>query len=844
MKKLFAIFLTLVMSLCFLLAVAVSGAAADSILPVLQTPKPEAIEAPVFHALTGRKAPEAEKTESGALRYRYADVGYSEYLDFGRLLAQEGFTLTDSDENASGAVTAVMGKEHAEVEVYFNQEEKVLTVTYTAWARPAETVAAAPAAIDPATASVLPELTQVISFESATAVRPEETVWTGTSYRHSYSGVSYAAYTRFGEKLGEEGYALTSAETLEGGVSRAVVEKDGIKLTLDYDMEKETASVLYPKGVHPRELSLYGDFTELVEGETVQLAEYASLTWLGWEKVDSYREYYKDYRYKPNPKRTSEEHTTGEGVQQVLLRFSVRLEPGAEYRTADILKNLTLRYGKEKLEMNRGLENGEHSFNYDDLTETITSGGAAKEYVVACGAALTEEQLEHPEEVTLTFNDGDNAVRYVCYLESPVDEETRKRDKNSARYGLALAGAILANAADALEAPEGRQPAGHCERFLKMDFLHPDKVVVVGLDEEQAAKAAAALGAREYADIAPALAAYLNRDYPEYAAAADRTQAKYTELDPQPAALVLLPCGAHIAAVSFWGKQAAASLIISTGPVSEALSAKDIRSYAQQLGLSGLRIRVYEGEKRDALLETGKLDGSTLYYLQQSAGGTLNRLQRLFPHLTAHGVTDNLPLGAIRVFLKKQETADLSAVRAVAQDMLPQVRAGQDDPPAHRFLKLNWNSSTKELPAPEVTLGEEAPEQETEPDPNGTYLFVCSMKKPGKDLETWTDLIMEAALPAANIPQTPEEADYIIRLATEYDRTDLDLSTGKSANGVVLHYPLTHITVHDAGSGAMLKDMGWTVRKLSGFIMLPRGDTYWDPENDALWRKVKVLFGE
>ena len=103
---------------------------------------------------------------------------------------------------------------------------------------------------------------------------------------------------------------------------------------------------------------------------------------------------------------------------------------------------------------------------------------------------------------------------------------------------------------------------------------------------------------------------------------------------------------------------------------------------------------------------------------------------------------------------------------------------------------------------------------------------------------------MEAALPAANIPQTPETADYIIRLATEYDRTDLDLTTGKSANGVVLHYPLTHITVHDAGSGAMLKDLGWTVRKLSGFIMLPRGDTYWDPENDALWRKVKVLFGE
>ncbi|MBR1408629.1 MAG: hypothetical protein IJ573_07040 [Clostridia bacterium] len=844
MKRLLAIFLTLVMPLCFLLAVAASGAAADSILPVLQTPKPEAIEAPAFHALTGRKAPEAEKTESGALRYTYADVSYSEYLDFGRLLAQEGFTLVKSGENAAGAVTAVTGKDHAQLEVTFNQDERFLSVTYTAWTRPAETDAANPAVIDPAAVSALPELIQAISFEAVTAVMPGETKWGGTSYHHAYSGVSYAAYTRFGEKLGEEGYALASSEMLEGGVSRAVVEKDGVSLTLDYDMANQTASVLYPKGVHPRELSLYGDFTELLEGETVQLTESASLTWLGWEKVDSYKEYYKDYRYKPNPKRTSEEHTTGEGVQQVLLRFAVRLEAGEEAETADLIRNMTLYCDKDRLEMNRGLENGERSFNYDDLMVTITAGDTAKEYVVACGAALTDDQLQHPEEVAFTFNDGDNAVRYVCYFESPVDDETRRKDKDHARYGLALAGEILANAADATEAPESGLLAGHCESILKMDFLHPDKVIVIGLNDEQAKKAAAALDAQEYADIAPALAAQMNRDYPEYAAAADRTKAKYTEMETLPAALVLLPCGPHIAAVSFWGKQAGASLIISTAASSEALSAKDIRAYAKELGLSGLRIRVYEGEKRDALLETGKLGSTPLHNLQRSAGATLNRLQKLFPHLTAKGVTTDLPLGALRVFLQKQETADLAAVRAVAEELLLQVTAGQDDPPAHRFLKLNWNSHTKEIPAPEIDLGDEAPEQESEPDPNGTYLFVCSIKKPGTDLQTWTDLIMEASLPAKNIPETPEAADYIIRLATEYDRTDLDLSTGRSGNGIVLHYPLTHITVHDGKSGAMLKDIGWTVRQLSGIVMLPRGDTYWDPENDALWRKVKDLFGE
>ena len=117
MRKTISTFLITALLLCMALATVTAGAAADSILPVLKTPKPEIVEAPAFHALPGRKAPEAQKTESGALRYTYADVGYGEYLDFGRLLAQEGFTLTDSGERAGnpggagrGATGASPGK--------------------------------------------------------------------------------------------------------------------------------------------------------------------------------------------------------------------------------------------------------------------------------------------------------------------------------------------------------------------------------------------------------------------------------------------------------------------------------------------------------------------------------------------------------------------------------------------------------------------------------------------------------------------------------------------------------------------------------------------------------------
>ena len=148
------------------------------------------------------------------------------------------------------------------------------------------------------------------------------------------------------------------------------------------------------------------------------------------------------------------------------------------------------------------------------------------------------------------------------------------------------------------------------------------------------------------------------------------------------------------------------------------------------------------------------------------------------------------------------------------------------------------------IPVPEFSLSDEAPEQETAPDPDGTYIFVRSCTMPSGKSEAWTELMLEAVLPAECIPETPEAADYVIRMATEYDRTDVGLSTGRSGNGVKLHYPLTHTTVHDAKTGAMLKDIGWSTRTLSGIVMLPRGDTYWDPYNSTLWNWVKALFGE
>ena len=75
----------------------VAGAHAEGILPVLQTPPPEITETISYHrAMNFDSTPSASTTSDGRYYYKYSSVTYLNYLSFGRALAQEGFSLTDS----------------------------------------------------------------------------------------------------------------------------------------------------------------------------------------------------------------------------------------------------------------------------------------------------------------------------------------------------------------------------------------------------------------------------------------------------------------------------------------------------------------------------------------------------------------------------------------------------------------------------------------------------------------------------------------------------------------------------------------------------------------------------
>lgn len=430
-------------------------------------------------------------------------------------------------------------------------------------------------------------------------------------------------------------------------------------------------------------------------------------------------------------------------------------------------------------------------------------------------------------------------------LGEATDEETLKQDQSRAYWGLALTAQVLGNAVDRQDPLNSDGLASYYRGFAAMDFLRPDKVIIVDLTEEQAKAACAVLGADSNAGIGPALAAYLNRDYPRYAQAAGNVQARFDNREIK-SGLVLLPCREHIAVISMWDGQAQASLIISMPESSAALNAEEIQRYAGQMGLQGLTIRVYEGNAMDELLSLGNwsFGSNSGICLRGAVTASQARLQSLYPLLLSSALGTEALNTTLGVYLyNHQQDVDQALLRQIASGWLA-VPQDEGTSAAQAYLSANNTRFTVQVPAPEIpALADALTEGPLSPD--GTYLFICTQAVPGKEPVTWYDLLLESALPARCIPENIQEADYIIFVSVDYDEALLRFlghSTGVTNKDSVLHYPLTHVTIHDARTGAMLRDCGYDVRTLQGFTMVNKGDTYWDPSAAHIWEKVSGVF--
>ena len=426
------------------------------------------------------------------------------------------------------------------------------------------------------------------------------------------------------------------------------------------------------------------------------------------------------------------------------------------------------------------------------------------------------------------------------------DAEILKRDWARIRWGIAMTAGMAGSALDALEeAADGEQRA-LLERFAGVDFLSPDKAIVLELSKAEMQQAGAALGSHSnWADSSIALSEALNAQAGEayaQASALARAEGSTTQEYSKYFVLIILPYGGDIAAISltaYGSVNSRAAFIRSTPEACRDLGPDDVDRVLESFGLQRPRVSVYEKAELEALPGQGAWSGGSApaNRLADAVLASGRRQEVLLPVLLESGsplIGVELKLAVLNTLLARMESADLEMVRTAAGVWLPLLSEGAGDL-SGAFLDVQDEAYSGRIPPPDLAYGEELAETELKPD--GTFLVAFETRVPDRDPIAWLDMRLEAVLPPGRIPETAEEADYIILCRTEYQG-------GTSMGGASLHYPYTRITVHDARTGVLLKELGAVHRTLSGAVMLPKGDTWWNPLRTELWEKIRVLFAE
>ena len=420
-----------------------------------------------------------------------------------------------------------------------------------------------------------------------------------------------------------------------------------------------------------------------------------------------------------------------------------------------------------------------------------------------------------------------------------TDVKTRNKDRSRIQYAISATAAMAGNALDQLDTAEDEALHAQLKAFSEVRYLHPDKAIVIQLTPSQMYNVRAGLKQNEndWPDVAPALADWFNTQFSEtYAQAARLAQAEGNSSDEakNTGSLVLLPYGDHIAVVAMSASSTVrrrAAFIISTKEISQALDEAAVMEYCGRFGAEDAAVRVYEEaalKQDDWILKSSW----SISPMSAALSASEKRLRAMLPVLVRDELSYMNNTDKYRIII---DVLRPNNVRFIAKTCLPVLNEGADDPAVEFLNQSNdaYKPYKRSAPAPEIEYGEELHEAELKPD--GTYLAVIERVIPDEEPEAWYDVILEAALPPANIPETPEEADYIIRCYTTFD--------GGVKNGKAhLHYPVTHITVHDARTGEMLRDLGQVKRTLKGVIMLSPGDTWWAPLRTSLWEKIGPLF--
>ena len=449
------------------------------------------------------------------------------------------------------------------------------------------------------------------------------------------------------------------------------------------------------------------------------------------------------------------------------------------------------------------------------------------------------------------------SVVFFPSLPVMADEETDTyvRDAELIRWGMAMTAKMMGTAAD-MDISADLAPI--LDTFKEIDFASPYNAFIAELPAADAKAAADVVGADTLADIAPALASFINLQFGDFGARYDEVVSGLAaegrvSAAPETFTLILLPYKEHIMAASVYGDSISSSFIISDQSTSRGLDAAFIEKDAGDLNVKEITVRTYTPEDLDILFippaeeDEAEEPGEGLSYIEwgytsgsasligDTASSSQECMDLLFPQMAR---SPRIPMklcgNTISRYMNANKDKGLEASSKVSEDYLPLFGSrGEDADIIASFFDISSNILDEQIE------NHEAPETEyadTQLDPDATYLFVVEKIWPDGDTLTGYDPFLESALPAKNIPEDPEEADYIIRVRVTWDGDTYE------SGGHTVYYAYMRTGVYDAATGEEIKELGTAVHRLTGVMMVTGSRTYMSPQRDMIWDLVSPIF--
>lgn len=425
------------------------------------------------------------------------------------------------------------------------------------------------------------------------------------------------------------------------------------------------------------------------------------------------------------------------------------------------------------------------------------------------------------------------------------DETLLKLNRSLARWGMVLTAMTAGQAVDLLEAGAD-DPSGLLAEFANIDYFAPDKIIFAYLDSDEASQARKALNVAENSDIAPALAQYVNRQFSEaYAEAAADVVPEPLEFSEILAltTIVVLPYGKHIAVIC----EGRISLIISTPEISRALDANAIQATAEELGVEGVGVRIYESEDISQL-DLGASWSGTGYNtrLEKCITASQTRFETLFPHMIGSPYSNpDMVKDVLYSYLRKAESP--AQLQVTCREFVPQMMETYEAENVLELMQSNCDNMRPfdyEAAAP-VDFSFDEDGEEVSFAPGNTFLFVVRRQYPNfenteiyDDPITTLDMISEAFLPISAIPGSVESADYIILCNIVWGPEHYTM------NDTTLFYPNMRITIHENGSGKLVRDLGNHLRKLKGTVVVQNKVNYYSTLRSQVFEMLQPVLEE